>query len=427
MLLVWYHFPEVLVMDSLGNSSTHTTQTTRWFSHVLGVTANFCFCINICGFLRSIDMVVAHDRKSGLSDSVQYCHTETLRFILSGICNFVPVFFVLLLVEIFKLATFWDSLKLHTVESVQQFETFEGFVDEPMVKKWTTPALLCEARSEEKPVVLCHGNKQSPNFSACVVFGFGQIAVRSSKLEWNFLKTITFVVFLASLLSAQISRKLHIRTGIRCKVLCVPAEKDAVRGLTVWTVAEAPVVSAHAPHTGSSNNVDFCHQTHTCRYATLEFYKLGFLSGANHTLHHKSFKIQTEDTFKPKNTLSCTQPLSKISTFLTFFMMEPMVAWVEIVTASFHQTYIVYTQSTFNIHIKKLDFFAAAFGLQHISWLQEPRSQKNHTHTAVTQQCLVWFTQTKYQNLPLSILFTPRDFNRVQIIFKNMYTYHLKK
>ncbi len=38
---------------------------------------------------------------------------------------------------------------------------------------------------------------------------------------------------------------------------------------------------------------------------------------------------------------------------------------------------------------------------------------KNHTQTAITQQWIVRFTQTKHQNLPLNILFTLMDSNNV--------------
>ena len=41
---------------------------------------------------------------------------------------------------------------------------------------------------------------------------------------------------------------------------------------------------------------------------------------------------------------------------------------------------------------------------------------KNHSQTAITQQWIVQFTQTKYQNLPLNILFTLLDSNNVQKI-----------
>ncbi len=44
----------------------------------------------------------------------------------------------------------------------------------------------------------------------------------------------------------------------------------------------------------------------------------------------------------------------------------------------------------------------------------ESQNLKNSTQTAITQQCLVWFTQTKHQNLPLSIHFTLLDSSKVQ-------------
>ena len=41
---------------------------------------------------------------------------------------------------------------------------------------------------------------------------------------------------------------------------------------------------------------------------------------------------------------------------------------------------------------------------------------KNDSWTAITQQWIIQFTQTKHQNLPLNILFTPLDSNDVQNI-----------
>ncbi len=45
---------------------------------------------------------------------------------------------------------------------------------------------------------------------------------------------------------------------------------------------------------------------------------------------------------------------------------------------------------------------------------------KNHSQTAITQQWIVWFTQTKHQNLPLNIPFTLLDSSNVQKILKRI-------
>ncbi len=54
----------------------------------------------------------------------------------------------------------------------------------------------------------------------------------------------------------------------------------------------------------------------------------------------------------------------------------------------------------------------------------ESPNPKNCTQTAKTQQWIVWFTQTKYHNLPLSILFTLLDSNNAQNIWKKIIWKH---
>ncbi len=65
-------------------------------------------------------------------------------------------------------------------------------------------------------------------------------------------------------------------------------------------------------------------------------------------LHHKLFiKLESENLFKPLLfTLTWTPTTGKNLTFLTFFMLNPMVAQVEVVTASFYLMCSIYTQGS---------------------------------------------------------------------------------
>ncbi len=95
-----------------------------------------------------------------------------------------------------------------------------------------------------------------------------------------------------------------------------------------------------------------------------------------------------------------------------------MIAQVKTVTSLIlSDAHYVHTNTFWYLHMKKfLKYFCNYFWLTN-AW--EPKSQTiTLGQPFITQQYIVQFTQTKYQNLPLSILFTLLDSNKAQKIFK---------
>ncbi len=70
--------------------------------------------------------------------------------------------------------------------------------------------------------------------------------------------------------------------------------------------------------------------------------------------------------------------------------------------------------------MKKLEFFLQPLVADNTFLASKSPNPKNHTQTAILQQWIVQFTQTKHQNLSVSILLTLVDSKNVQNIKKKI-------
>ncbi len=108
----------------------------------------------------------------------------------------------------------------------------------------------------------------------------------------------------------------------------------------------------------------------------------------------------------------------KKSKFLTFFIFDPMVAQVKMIKCLIPlDTHYLHLR-TFLISSCKRKIFLQSLVAKNTFLASESPNPKNSTWTAITQQWIVQFTQTKQQNLPLNILFSLLDSNNIQNIKK---------